>query len=363
MKISEIKNSKVFVRVNFDVPSISDTARIFDSVKTVQMLLSNSNQVILISHWGRPEGSRVTDMSLEKLLPAVQTFYSESVEFINQYDYFDKNISLRDLLNISNSKLFLFENTRFSPNESSKNLFERDELAQKYAGIVDYFVDEAFSLSHRQEVTNYEIKKLLPYSYGLSFENELRNLEKIKSDPKQPFVVIMAGAKLETKLPLIEKMCEKVDKILIGGQLCFTFLVAAESKIELYNSAIDLTFLEKAKELISKYKDKIVLPVDFKYSELDGKKMALDIGEASILRFKSEIENAETIFWNGPLGYYFDKDFAEGTLQIAGFIANLKKPFKVLGGGDSIAVLPKEVLQQFDFVSMGGGATLEYLSN
>jgi phosphoglycerate kinase len=363
MKINEIKNSKVLVRVNFDIPTIDNTARIQDSVHTIQTLLDNGNQVIMLSHWGRPDGARDSSLSLEKLLEKVQSFYTETIEFINQYDYFDKSLSLRDLLNITKSKLFLFENTRFHPDETSKKLFKRDDLAQKYAEIADFFVDEAFSLSHRQEVTNYEVKKLLPYCYGLSFQNELRCLEKIKTNPALPFVVLMAGAKLETKLPLIEKMCEKADKVLIGGQLCFTFLHAMNFKISLYDSLIEPAFIEKAKALLEKYPDKIVLPVDFKYGILDTKQMALDIGSDSIGLFERELSKAKTIFWNGPVGYYFEPDFAQGTLQIAEFVSNLSNSYRVVGGGDSVAVLSIETLNKFDFVSMGGGATLEYLAD
>jgi phosphoglycerate kinase len=363
MNLTEIQNAIVLVRVCYDLPSLQDTDRIKDSQKTINLLLNQGNKVILLSHWGRPDGKRVSELSLENLLGAVQSNFTEDIEFINQYDYFDKNLSLRDLMNISKTRLFLFENTRFDANETTKNLFARDLLAQKYAQIADYYVDEAFSVSHRQEVTNYEVKKLLSYSYGLSFRNELTHLEKIKTNPNKPFVVLMAGAKLETKLPLIAKMCEKADKVLIGGQLCFTFLKAANSDINLFGSVIEPDFLQQAKDLLIKYKDKIVLPVDFIYGDLNGEKLALDLGSQTLDIFKSELSNGKSIFWNGPVGYYLDKKYAAGTIELGNHIAKLQHVYKVLGGGDSVAVLPEETLEYFDFVSMGGGATLEYLSN
>jgi phosphoglycerate kinase len=363
MNLTEIENSVVLVRVCYDLPSLQDIDRIIDSQKTINLLLNQGNKIILLSHWGRPDGKIISESSSENLLEVVQSNFAEEIEFINQYDYFDKNISLRDIINISKTRLFLFENTRFHTDEASKNLFARDKLAQKYAQIADYFVDEAFPVSHRQEVTNYEVKKLLPYSYGLSFQNELNQLEKIKTNPKRPFVVLMAGAKLETKLPLIAKMCEKADKILIGGELCFTFLSASGSIIQLYNSKIENSFLAEATNLLEKYGDKIVLPIDFIYGNLNNVKVALDLGPETLKIFKSELSIAKSIFWNGPVGYYLDKPYAKGTIELGNYITNLHLSYKVLGGGDSAAVLSKETLKDFDFVSMGGGATLEYLSN
>jgi phosphoglycerate kinase len=363
MKLTEIKNSIVLVRVCYDIPSLQDTDRINDSSQTVKSLLQQGNQVILLSHWGRPDGKIVPELSLEKQLESVQSYFTETMEFINQYDYFNNSLSLRDLMNISKTRLFLFENTRFHTDESSKNLFARDKLAQKYAEIADYFVDESFPVSHRQEVTNYEIKKLLPYSYGVSFQNELNQLEKIKTNPNRPLVVLMAGAKLETKLPLITKMCEKADKILISGELCFTFIKAANTKIELYDSLVETSFLTQAKELLEKYPNKIVLPIDFIYGDYRNGKSALDIGPATLALFKSNLSEAKSIFWNGPVGYYLEKKYAHGTIELGNYISNLPDTYKILGGGDSVAVLSKSVLASFNFVSMGGGATLEYLSS
>lgn len=363
MNLAEIKHSIVFVRVCYDIPNLESSDRIKDSQETVNQLLRQGNQVILLSHWDRPNGKKTSEFSLEKLLESVQSNFTQTIEFINQYDYFEKNISLRDIMKVSKTKLFLFENTRFSPNEASKNLFERDVLAQKYKEIADYFVDEAFPVSHRQEVTNYELKKQLPSTYGLSFINELYQLEKIKTNPKKPFVVLMAGSKLETKLPLISKMCEKADKVLLGGELCFTFLKAASSSVEIYDSLVEEIFVSQAKELLYKYPTKIILPIDFIYGNIDNKKLALDLGIETLKLFKSELNKAKSIFWNGPVGYYLDENYAAGTLEVGNHISSLSQAYKVLGGGDSVAVLPKETLENFDFISMGGGATLEYLSN
>ncbi|MBC7472503.1 MAG: phosphoglycerate kinase [candidate division SR1 bacterium] len=363
MNLININNSIVFVRVCYDLPNLESSDRILDSKATIRQLLNQGNQVILLSHWGRPDGKKISELSLEKLLESVQSNFSEPVEFINQYDYFEKNISLQDIMKITRTKLFLFENTRFSPYETSKNLLNRDSLAQKYREIAQYFVDEAFPVSHRQEVTNYELKKHLPYAYGLSFMNELQKLEIIRTNPSKPFAIIMAGSKLETKLPLIAKMCEKGDKVLLGGELCFTFLKAVNSPLQIYDSLIEEAFISKAKELLSKYPTKIILPVDFIYGNIDNKKLALDLGPKTLRLFELELEKANSIFWNGPLGYYLDKKYALGTLEIGKYISDLSQAYKVLGGGDSVAVLPQETLEKFDFVSMGGGATLEYLSN
>jgi phosphoglycerate kinase len=362
MKLQEISKKIVGVRVCYDIPNLTDIARLQDSLNTIRLLLSNQNSVVLLTHWGRPSGidSSLSTLQLEEtlhnLLPEFQ------LEYINQYHFFEKNLSLRDIINISNTKLFLLENTRFDLREQSKNQSERDELAQKYGEIIDIFVDEAFPVSHRKEVTNFELAQRKPTFLGLSYQKEIQNLSRLTKSPKKPFVVIMGGSKLETKLHLIENMCKVADSVLIGGQLAFTFLEAVGSKLDLKNSYVEKNFLEKAKEIVAKYPNKIILPIDLKYGFLKDKELALDIGSESIKLFSEYISRAQTLFWNGPLGYYEDPEFRQSTLEIAQVIAVNSKCFSVIGGGDTVACVPENIQQKFGFVSMGGGSTLDFLA-
>jgi phosphoglycerate kinase len=363
MKLSEIQKKIVGVRVCYDLPSLTDLSRIEDSINTIKLLVQNKNQIILMTHWGRPNGGD-RELSTLKILLLLESFLPQiQCEYINQYDLFDKNISLYDLVRISSTKVFLLENTRFDPREQSRNIDKRLELAQKYSNSIDVFVDEAFGVSHREEVTNTELAISKGRILGLSFQKEVNQLSKLVEHPKRPFVVVMGGAKLETKLPLIENMCEIADYVLLGGQLCLTFLQASNTPIDLKNSHVEREFIPQAQELMKKYGHKIILPIDVKYGAIDGVEMCLDIGEQTIEIYASKLIEAKSVFWNGPMGYYEQLDFAIGTVEIARVISSLNECYTVIGGGDTLASVPVDVAQKFDAISMGGGATLAYLAH
>jgi len=377
----QIKNSKVLVRVSFDLPSLADTARISDAIPTIKELLKNQNSVILCSKWGKVKNGTEEKLSLKNMLGIVQEVFgkvglenSDNLEFINQFESFEK---AKEKIETSKSQIFLLENTHFDKREKSKTMEERLEIAKEYAKLADFFVDEAFPSSHRNEATNTEIKTLLPNILGLSYANEVTNLNKLKQEIQRPYMVVMAGSKLETKLPLIKEMLPKADKILLGGMLAFTFVKVAKDNNfalksdlktdsfdypELFDSQIEVDFLETAKELLQNYSDKLVLPIDFVYGEKDGKKFAFDVGPKTLELFEEFLKSAQTIFWNGTLGFYEQKPYDEGTLRLAQFVANLDDSFTSIGGGDTNSSMPKDILDKFSFVSMGGGATLEYLS-
>ena len=361
--INQIQNSIVLVRVAFDLPSLDDTARIKDAVPTIELLLKNKNKVVLATKWGRPKGND-PELSTQKLIPLLQTEFDANVDFINQFASFEQ---AKTEISNSQNQIFLLENTHFEADEKSKDEQKRLELAQKYASLADYFVDEAFPSSHRQEVTNTEIKEILPYVFGLAYANEIQNLDRLRLDVNKPFVVVMAGAKLETKLPLITKMLPKADKILLGGLLSFTFLQAAKDLgrgdlPDICDSYVEVEFLEQAKELLKANPDKLVLPVDLVYEDENGKKYGRDVGSKTVELFQNELQKAQTIFWNGTLGFYEKPPFDKATHELGNYIASLSGAFKVLGGGDTGSSLPQNILDKLDFVSMGGGATLEYLS-
>ena len=373
INLSQIHNTQVLVRTNYDLPDLEHIVRITDSLATIEQLLDQGNQVIICSHWGRPKDNN-PKLSLNPMDEILENKLRQEVLFVNQYDSFAEA-----KLEIDNTKakVILLENTRYHADEKSKDSNLRLQLAKQYASLAKFVVDEAFAVSHRQEATNCEIKTLLPHCNGIAHEKELEHLDFLKNNPVKPFVVIMGGSKLETKLPLINKMLPKVDKLIVSGMLGFTFLQAViELQKELncpteiqkfqvapiYFSKVETEWLPQAKEVLLANWSKIVLPIDFNYDEINGQKMALDIGIDSVTKFQETVQSAKTIFWNGPMGFYEKKPFDKGTLLLGEYIANLKDCQVVIGGGDVGSALPSSILSQFSWVSMGGGATLECLS-
>ena len=362
--LKSIKNSIVLVRVGYDLASLQDTLRIQDSLETIRFLLANQNKVLLLAHWGRPKGQPNPKLSLSRIQAVLQSYLTQKVGF---YDQFAKGFD-PEAISLIDSPVILLENTRFDPAEKSKDAQARQQLALKYSSLADFFVDEAFSVSHRKEATNHALKSLMPFTYGFSYQREVETLNSIKSQPKKPLAVIMGGAKLETKLPLIHSFLPVADMVLLAGKLAFTFIRAGQdlgwadfANIDLGSSEVNHEFLPTARDLILKYPQKLVLPVDFKYFEDNGTKIG-DIGPRSLELFAKQLEQARTVFWNGPLGFYEKKPFDRGTDQLAQKLSQLKNCFKVIGGGDITSAIKPEILDKFDFVSMGGGATLKFLT-
>jgi 3-phosphoglycerate kinase len=362
LTLSQITNSTVLLRVNYDLPNLESIARIQDSIPTIKLLLDRGSKVVICTHYGRPEGHDRA-FSTNNFDEILEGLLRENVTFVNQYDSFvEAKAEIRD----TKARVILLENTRFNPDEKSKELFKREKLALEYSTLAEYFVDDAFAVSHRQEVTNHEIKRLLPSCLGLSYQKEIESLNKLKNSANQPFSVIMGGAKLETKLSLITKILPIADKLILGGMLCFTFVEAKrqmgdKNQPDIFSSKVESSFLEIAKELLTKYPNKIILPVDFVYDNQESPKLALDIGPKTQELFQSHLQDSKTIFWNGPMGYYEQKPFDQGTIQLGEYLTALTNCYKVIGGGDTDTALPEFILENLDFVSMGGGATLDYL--
>lgn len=407
--LDSIFESVVLVRTAFDIPNLRNTARLKDAFPTIFQLLNQKNKLILASKWGKVETrdpmwsmqkqAIVLEKLLNKEMNKIYNFLDKSEENKSQSKVIDENllaIFKTEGINLKNKKIkvtfidqflqpenileqvasfkaksqkntaeleiILLENTHFEPAEKSKDSNLRKEIALKYAKFTDYLVDEAFPSCHRKEATNTELKELLPFAFGLSYQKEMENLNKLKNNPAKPLVILMGGAKLETKLPLIIKMLDKADKIILAGMLAFTFLAAredSESKSFTFDqNLLELSFLDQAKIIYQNYKHKLVLPVDFAY---DQDRHPKDIGQETIALFKRELEQAKSIFWNGPLGKFEEKPFDQGTLAIVEFISQLDC-FKVLGGGDTLSAIPAKFLKKFDFISMGGGATLDFLA-
>ncbi len=366
--LSEIKNSKVLVRVGYDIPNTDDLSRIQDSIQTIKQLLTQNNKLILVTKWGKVKTDEdKINFSSVKLLDSVRKVFKENqikneIIFVNQFEI----ILAKKLELLDTQKILIYENCHFNSSEKSEDSQIRLNLAKEYAKGMAYYVDECFISSHREEATNTEIKNVLPWAFGLGYLKEKVSLDKLRINPKVPYIVIMGGAKLETKLLLINKMLTVCDKILLGGLLCFTFLKAANnlglSNVEIHDSFVEESYLETATKLLRNNTNKIILPIDLVYELEDSKQFGRDIGEETILLYKEILKESKTVFWNGPMGFFERKPFDQGTIQIAQFLGNLETSYRVLGGGDTNTALGKELLEKFDFVSMAGGASLEYLS-
>lgn len=356
---------KVLLKVDWNIPSLTETDRIIATLPTIQALLSNNNTIIIATHWGRPDGKREMNYSIENLLPTLhQILQQHSIDaptlFVDQTLNFD---AARNTINSCGLRgvptIVILENTRFLDAEQSEDVYQRTQLAQQYSQLAEYMVDEAFSLSHRKEATNTEIKLLLPHAFGLQYQQEVAVLNNLKQHPKRPFLLCIGGAKLETKLPLIQHLIEKVDAIFVGGQMVFTFLHA--SGREVFDSFIEEKYSSEVQDILARYKHKIVLPEFINYITLEGKKVGVDIKPESITAVEPIFQSVKTIFWNGCMGWV-EQGYTQGNDALADMIV-ASPAYKVVGGGDTVASLTREVTKRFDFVSTGGGATLQFLAS
>lgn len=358
MQLSSIQNKTVLVRVGFDVPDVNNINRIDSCLATLDILLENNNKLVLISKWGRPENSD-KEYSLTRLVQIVELRLkelfkrNEAVVFVNQFLNWEiaKSTIKKDLVN----KIFLLENIYFDSREFSTNQLERQDIAKQYSEFADCFVDECFISSHRQDATNSEIVNFLPSLLGLQYQSELDSLSYFKESPKKPFILLLGGAKLSTKLPLLKKLLPVADIVILAGTICFPFLKSLNKNLKIKADESDIF---SATQMLHEYPGKIILAEDF----LPSQDQARDIGPKSIQSIKKILSSAGSVFWNGPLGEYEKPEFAKGTIEIASFLATQNQIYRVLGGGDTAAAIPEDLLDKFNFVSQGGGATLDYLS-
>jgi 3-phosphoglycerate kinase len=366
MELSDIKNKIVLLKVDYNIPNFKDLFRIKCTRETLLILKSQYNKVVIMTHFGRPGGRVDHNFSTFKLIPLIEEMLELQVDFIDQYESLE---STKTKILHSQHQFILLENTRFHPDEESQNQELLNHLGFSYSLLGDVLVDEAFSLSHRNECTNFTLKKYMPYALGFQYKKEVLALEKITKAKSGTLSIIIGGSKLETKLPLLSQLLPKSKNILLGGLICFTFLKAAQllsikeyEEVDLTNAMIEDSFLPRAKELLLLYKDKIILPKDFVYGEQDGVRYPADIGESSLELFMQSCVDSEVIFWNGPLGRYEVEPFGKSTTELARFISELADCYKVIGGGDITAAINAITQGGFDFISTGGGATLEYLA-
>ncbi len=367
-----IENKNVMIRVDYNVPieegRILDDTRIRVSLPTIKYALEKNAKVILISHLGRPKGKFVKELSLRPIAKKVEELMGRAVEFIPEY--IEKDVSSQ----IEDNKpgtLFLFENLRFYPGEENGEL----EFAKRLKRYADFYVNDAFSVSHRRHASIYQLPSLFQTPVaGFLMEKEIEFFFKILHEPPHPFVTLIGGKKIEDKAGAIRNLLPKVDKLLIGGGAVFTLLYAKNVKIG--DSILKKEIIQEIRDIIDS--PKLVLPVDFVIAksiedeeakvvegEIPDGYAGFDIGPKTVELFKKEIEDAKLILWAGPMGVYENEKFLNGSKKIGEFIAELtsnKGVISVAGGGDTSAMLKKtELSGRFSHISTGGGASLELL--
>ena len=369
VKSTDIKNKKVFLRVDFNVDldekgNILSDFRIKAVIPTIQfLLLAGVEKIIIASHLGKPKG-RDEKLSLKSIAEYLGKLLDQPVVFV------DDCIGEKVKLEIEKSPLqsiIVLENLRFYEGEESNNM----DFAKELANLADIFVNDAFGVCHRENASIVAITNFLPSYAGLLLEKEIENLDKFNNNFEKPLVLILGGAKISTKLPLINKFLDKADKILLGGGLVNTILKANGKEIG--QSIFESELLKEAQKLNA---ENIIMPNDFLIGKsLDDNQARavlaenvnindwiLDIGPETLNNFVKIISNAKTIVWNGPVGYSENPVFRQGTNKIIEAIVN-SQAFSAVGGGETLLALEQaKALEKISFVSTGGGAMLSYLS-
>lgn len=372
----DLNNKRVIVRCDFNVPikdnKIVDDTRIVKALKTINYLIEHNAKIILMSHLGRIKTLEdKKNNSLYLVKQKLEELLNKKIEFSSV----TRGMELEEKVKSLTAKnILLIENTRFEDLDNKKESGNDQELAKYWASLADIFINDAFGTIHRSHASNVGIASYLDSGIGFLVEEEINYLKTIQK-AKKPLTIIMGGSKVSDKLELINSLVKKADYILIGGAMSLTFLSALGYNMG--KSLVEEDQIYNCKEILKNYKEKIVLPVDFKcfksfednkyivknIYEFDNEDIALDIDELTVKLYKSVLNKTNTCFWNGPLGMV-EKDTAkDGSLKIIKYLNSLNIN-TVLGGGDIVAFATKENLDKnITFLSTGGGATLEYLSD
>lgn len=375
IKDYELSGKKVIIRCDFNVPIengvIKDESRIIKSLKTIKYALRKGAKVILMSHLGRIKSEEDKEKyTLKPVALNLEKHLKRKVTFINE----TRGKKLEEAIkNMKNKDIILIENTRFEDLEGKKESNNDKNLGKYWASLGDIFINDAFGTIHREHASNVGIATNLPNGIGFLVEEEIKKLNKLINKPKKPYIIVLGGAKVSDKIGVIENLIEKADYILISGGMSFTFLKAAGFNIG--DSILEKEKIPFCNKMLEKYPDKIILPIDvITAKELKANvktherfineiedEMGLDIGPKTVKLFKQYLNDAKTIFLNGPAGCFEIKEFSKGTKEILKIIAE-SKAYTVVGGGDSIrAVKEFKVEDKISHISTGGGASLAYL--
>ena len=372
----DVSGKKVLVRCDFNVPlddnkNITDKTRIVAALPTIKYLLENNAKVILCSHLGRPKGEFNMDYSLKPVAGELSKELGMEVKLASDVT----GDSAKELAqNVKEGEAILLENVRFDAREEKNE----DSLSQELASLAELYVNDAFGTCHRAHSSTAGVAKFLPSACGFLIEKELQNLGDALNNPRRPFVAILGGKKVSDKIGVIDNLLEKVDTLLIGGGMAYTFIKAQGYNVG--NSICELDKLDLALSLLEKAKQKgvkMLLPVDnkvgkdfsnetetmtVKSTEIPDEWQGFDIGPETIKLYEDELKNAKTVLWNGPIGVFEFENFAVGTNEIANTLANLDDCTTIIGGGDSAAAVTKIGLaDKMTHISTGGGASLEFI--
>lgn len=366
----EVRGKRVLVRCDFNVPlegeKITDDRRISEALPTIKFLLDGGAVVALVSHLGRPKGP-TPEFSLKPVAKRLSELLGKDVPLLS--DCVGPEVE-EAVKSAQPGDAILLENVRFHPEEEKND----PEFAKQLAAPFDLYVNDAFGTAHRAHASTEGVAHLLPGVAGFLIEKEISYLGRAVENPERPFVAIMGGSKVKDKIALIENLLPKVDKILIGGGMTYTFLKAQGKEIG--KSILDSSSIEYAGRLLQEHADKLVLPVDIitadkfgedantgvaSVDEIPAELEGLDIGPKSREIFSAEIAKAGTVLWNGPVGVFELTPFMEGTKAVAEAMA-ASKGLTIVGGGDSAAAVEKfDLADKMTHVSTGGGASLEFL--
>ncbi len=370
----DVKGKKVLVRCDFNVPldengNITDENRIVGALPTIKYLIENGAKVILCSHMGKPKGEPVPSLSLAPVAKSLSEKLGKEVVFAADDNVVGDNAKAA-VAAMKDGDVVLLQNTRYRKEETKNEKAFSEELAS----LADLFVNDAFGTAHRAHCSNVGVAEILkPAAAGYLIQKEIEFLGNAVNDPVRPLVAVLGGSKVSSKISVIENLLDKVDKLIIGGGMAYTFEAAMGKKTG--NSLLEEDYIDFAKKMLEKGKDKIVLPIDtvvakeFKNDaeskvvegDIEDGWMGLDIGPKSVELFSEVLKSAKTVVWNGPMGVFEMPNFAKGTNAIAQVLADIDAT-TIIGGGDSVAAVNQAGLgDKMSHISTGGGASMEFL--